>query len=230
MKKFDWNIEKIKKIVPECVNLSEVLDILNIPVKGNNTKTLRGILDKNNIDYSHFTGRARCYNTNYKTVEEYLNNTKRIKNSSLKEKLIKTGLKENKCEICGITEWQGKALTIQLHHINGNHLDNRIENLQMLCPNCHSQTESYGGLANKNPQKKYCPDCGKEISLNSTYCVVCSGKHKRRVEKPSKDLLIKELKETPNFRKLGERYNVTDNTVRKWCKSYGISHHTKDYK
>jgi 5-methylcytosine-specific restriction endonuclease McrA len=60
-------------------------------------------------------------------------------NPRLKERLIKEGLLENKCAICGnIGEWMGKALTLQLDHINGEHTDNRIENLRILCPNCHT--------------------------------------------------------------------------------------------
>ena len=57
--------------------------------------------------------------------------------------MYKLGLKENRCEICGITEWQGKSIQCELHHINGNPTDNRIENLQILCPNCHSQTDNF---------------------------------------------------------------------------------------
>lgn len=66
---------------------------MNIPRAGNNTKTLRDILDKAQIDYSHFTGRARKYNTNYIPAEEYLNSSKFITSFSLKEKLLKEGLK-----------------------------------------------------------------------------------------------------------------------------------------
>lgn len=63
----------------------------------------------------------------------------------LKSRLLGAGLKENRCEQCGISEWQGKPLNMQLHHINGDGLDNRLENLELLCANCHSQTSTYGG-------------------------------------------------------------------------------------
>jgi hypothetical protein len=65
--------------------------------------------------------------------------------SHLKGRLLREGLKENRCEICGITEWLGKPLSMELHHVNGDGKDNRLENLQLLCGNCHSQTDNWGG-------------------------------------------------------------------------------------
>jgi hypothetical protein len=65
--------------------------------------------------------------------------------SHLKQRLLREGLKENRCEQCGITEWRGRSLNMQLHHVNGDGLDNRLENVELLCANCHSQTETYGG-------------------------------------------------------------------------------------
>jgi DNA-binding CsgD family transcriptional regulator len=64
---------------------------------------------------------------------------------NLKLRLIKEGLKQNCCERCGLSEWRGDALTLALHHVNGERTDNRLGNLQLLCPNCHSQTENFAG-------------------------------------------------------------------------------------
>ena len=60
-------------------------------------------------------------------------------------RLLAEGLKEPQCERCGLTEWQGQDLSLELHHVNGDGRDNRLENLMLLCPNCHSQTDSWGG-------------------------------------------------------------------------------------
>ena len=61
----------------------------------------------------------------------------------LKNRLLAAGLKENKCECCGLTEWNGKSINMELHHIDGNRFNHRLENLILLCPNCHSQTDTF---------------------------------------------------------------------------------------
>jgi len=66
--------------------------------------------------------------------------------NNVKTRLLEAGLLQNRCSICGISEWLGRRLMCHLDHINGVNNDNRIENLRMICPNCHSQTSTYGGL------------------------------------------------------------------------------------
>lgn len=231
MNKYEWNLEQIKEAVKESINFTEVLEKIGVPRQGNNTKTLKNILISNDIDYSHFTGRARSYETNYIQASEYLDNTKKIKSSKLKEKLLKENLIENKCAICGISMWQDKHITLQLHHIDGNNENNSLENLQLLCPNCHSQTDNYCGTANSNVTKYYCQDCGVEITRGATYCSVCANKHRRKVEdRPSKEQLLTDFKELKSFVKVGKKYGISDNALRKWFSSYDLPTKAKELK
>jgi transposase-like protein len=78
-------------------------------------------------------------------LETYLIADRPQSRGNLKRRLLREGLKVARCEGCGIAEWRGKPLSLALHHINGDGHDNRLENLQLLCPNCHSQTENFAG-------------------------------------------------------------------------------------
>ena len=229
--KYDWNLERIKEVIPQCINFTEVLEMLSIPRQGNNSNTLKRLLDENNIDYSHFTGRARVYNNTSTSINEYLSNRVKITSGKLRKKLLAEGLKENQCAICGITKWHGKPIVCQLHHIDGNNQNNNLENLQILCPNCHSQTENYCGSANVNKTKYYCKDCGKEINKGSVYCTICSHKHTRKVkDRPSKEKLLQDFKELKSFVKIGAKYGVSDNAIRKWFIQVGLPSKSKELK
>jgi len=72
---------------------------------------------------------------------------------NLKKRLIEGGVKEDRCEACGITHWRGRKLSIQIHHKNGDGTDNRLQNLVFLCPNCHSQTDTFSGR-NRHRRRK----------------------------------------------------------------------------
>jgi len=76
-------------------------------------------------------------------IEDLLVAGRRRQRSHVKSRLFKAGLKENRCVDCGLDEWLGEPVGLALHHVNGDGNDNRLENLQLLCPNCHSQTPSF---------------------------------------------------------------------------------------
>ena len=132
------------ELVNKCSNISDVLRELGYSTNGNSWgyQIVKERMEKLNL---FFTKRNPMYQDNTALpLEKILIKDSEYNRTKLKTRLVKEGLKEYKCECCGISEWNGKRLTLQLHHINGIHNDNRLSNLQLLCPNCHSQTENFG--------------------------------------------------------------------------------------
>jgi ribosomal protein S14 len=80
-----------------------------------------------------------------RSLEDVFAGKVKMRSYNIRTRLIQEGYKENKCEECGINEWNGKTLVLELDHRNGDHDDNKLENLQILCPNCHSQTPTFRG-------------------------------------------------------------------------------------
>lgn len=153
----------------------------------------------------------------------------KVSNQSLKAKLIKFGLKEDKCAKCGLGPiWQGAPLVLQLDHINGDSRDNRLPNLRILCPNCHSQTDTFAGKNQANRERDktsyHCPDCGKSIHRGSQRCDTCARKARpKKLLVSSSDLYdLVHVQKMP-FTKIGERFGVSDNAIRKRCRKLNIS-------
>ncbi|MGZ3549904.1 MAG: HNH endonuclease [Vulcanimicrobiaceae bacterium] len=86
---------------------------------------------------------------------------------NVKTRLLRAGLLENRCQECGLAEWRGKPLSVHIDHINGVSTDHRLENLRMLCPNCHLQTHTYGGRNAKRGRCRVTPACKDEPILCS---------------------------------------------------------------
>ena len=138
--------EDIAKIVETSKSLSEVMRRLGYTAnRGNSFKGLKKYLDECEIDYSRFTkDNPDNFSHPKNELEDILVSGCTYTNMTrLKKRILREGLLGDKCSICGIKEWNGKPLVLQLDHINGDNRDNRIENLRLLCPNCHSQTETF---------------------------------------------------------------------------------------
>lgn len=132
------------ELVNKCSCISDILRELGYSTNGNSwgNQIVKERMKKLNL---FFTKKNQNYSKDNTVLplEKVLIKDSEYNRTKLKERLIKEGLKEYKCECCGITEWNNKPIALQLHHINGIHNDNRLSNLQLLCPNCHSQTDNF---------------------------------------------------------------------------------------
>ena len=139
-------LEELQQIVYESITFAEVMRKLGYTAnRGNSYGQFKKYLVDNNIDVSHFKGKSHGNSQTRKyTLDEILvKDTKYTNMTKLKNRVLEANLLEYKCAICGISHWNNKHLVLQLDHINGDNRDNRIENLRLLCPNCHSQTETF---------------------------------------------------------------------------------------
>lgn len=216
-------------IVNQSDSISDVIKRLGLNAFTGNTfrKVKKRIID-DDISISHFTYRRnnRHFNVN---IESYLVLSDRPMKSSIKEKLISHGLLKNQCYTCGQLPFHnGKELILQIHHINGNRYDNRIHNLSILCPNCHTQTHNYAGKNqrpsnNNTKKKKKCIYCAANIGIKSKVCRICYDKNVRKLKfNPSKDELEIMVNSMPIV-KVGLYYGVSDNSIRDRCIKLNIN-------
>lgn len=146
--KIVYSKDLLESNVKDCYTLSELCKRLGLAPRGSNFSTLKRKLDEFGVSYSHFTGRGWNKGQNLgpkKQLSEILIQNSLCKSYVVLRRLINEGLKERKCEKCGLSSWNGEQIPLELHHINGKHEDNRFENLMILCPNCHAQTDNYRG-------------------------------------------------------------------------------------
>ena len=141
--------EEFKAIIARNDSLSSCLRELGLGSKGSSAFTnLKKRIAELECSTAHFCAASTHGRTNGQPIpleQILIENSTYANTNNLKKRLINKGLLDYHCSICGIDKWQGKELVLQLDHINGVHNDNRLENLRLLCPNCHSQTDTYAG-------------------------------------------------------------------------------------
>lgn len=155
MKPRTYTDEEFIEAVKTSVSVRQVLTKLKLKFTGGNYQHFYSTVKKLQLDTNHFTGQAHCTSTeawNKKDISNYLIiGPKKGLSPRQRNYIFKNNLLGDSCVWCGLKNtWNGKPLKLQIDHINGNRYDNTLENLRFLCPNCHSQTETFCGLNKKN--------------------------------------------------------------------------------
>lgn len=233
----------ICELVKNNDNIHQVCILLGKRPTNMNYIKIRRIIDKYNIDTSHFKNQYKICAKKHIELDDVLCKNSEYKNiSNLRNRLIKSGIKEEKCECCGNSSWMGDKIPLELHHINGIRDDNRLENLQILCPNCHALTDNYCKRNHKTAtvyiyKTNICPVCQKEFSGGNKFCSKeCyeKNKNKKREEKgkitPTKETILIAAQEEKTMRGIEKRFGMGDNCIRKWCDKFGLPRKIKDLK
>lgn len=152
MKIATYNKEQFEEIVKNNISVAGSLRGLKLRPAGANYKWFHRKINEYGIDISHFTGGAWSRglklgpsNRAQKIEEILVENSTFTSTNNLKKKLFSHGIKQQKCEVCNNSIWNNKPIPLELHHLNGNNTDHRVENLIIICANCHAQTSHYRG-------------------------------------------------------------------------------------
>ncbi len=148
MKKCLYTDEDFIQAVLTSFSVRQALEKLGLNATGGNYASFHKRIKTLGVSTQHFTGslwsKGKTIGPKV-AIAEYLSNKLPITSHRLRLRLIAEGIKQHQCEICLTTEWMGVPVPLELDHINGNHEDNRLENLRILCPNCHYLTPTHRG-------------------------------------------------------------------------------------
>ena len=207
-----YQYEFFKNIIENSSTISDATRKLGLSTGRGNRKTITNYIKIYNIPTNHFQYKP-IGNVNklqkHKISEVLVENSTYTWTSTLKKRLYKEGLKKPICELCGQNEnWFGMKISLILDHINGINNDNRLENLQILCPNCNAGQETF---CRGNKRKK-------QINKNNDKYLK-SKINQRKVKRPLYEQLINEINEL-GYCATGRKYSVSDSAIRKWVKFY----------
>ena len=134
--KHSYTIEEFKSAVQGSYSIAQALNKLGVSPRGGNYRVFKKFEKLYEIDTSHFTGqghlKGKTHNFNTTPLSEILVKDYEYSSNKLRKRLISEGIKEHKCECCGLNEWLGESIPLELDHIDGDHYNNILENLKIL--------------------------------------------------------------------------------------------------
>lgn len=146
--KHQYTKEQLQEVIAQSSSIRQALQHLGISARGGNYQVIRKAVQQWGLDISHFTGQAHNRGKRLKPkrdVEDYLNNVAPIGSDRLRKRLLKDGILQPVCASCNNHMWLDLPIPLELDHINGNCNDNSLQNIRLLCPNCHALTSNYRG-------------------------------------------------------------------------------------
>lgn len=223
MTKYRYSLEEAAAAIETSTSLRQAMLKLGIAAQGGNYRVIKKLIEKYNLDASHFTGKAWNKGITIgpqKPIDDYLSNSISITSHKLRLRLIKEGIKEHLCENCGLSEWLGRPISLELNHIDGNNSNNNLINLSLLCPNCHAQTPNYRGLNKKKPKPLKILETLKSEPPKEKYI------QPTKILWPSIEDLVNMIKNS-SFLATSKQLGVSDNAVRKHLKKFGVDIRSK---
>jgi hypothetical protein len=209
-----WSDEDLIAAIPVSKTYADVIRILGLSEKSaGNWATVQKHIKRLGLDTSHFD-RYHGIRTSglipKKPLSEIMVQESTYSTHSLAKRLVSEGIRDQKCTRCGLTEWQGVPVPLELDHINGVPNDHRDHNLRFLCPNCHALTPTWRGRGRK---KTVLCECGRPKFKTSSRCQECSN-----FAWPSVDRLI-QMRETMSLAKIGKQLGVAGQSVGRYIRN-----------
>lgn len=217
-----WTDDDLAAAIAASRTIADALRLMGLSVSPGNYKTVAKYVKLLGLSTDHHTGKAHgtSITPQKQPLESILVQGSTYNTSHLRKRLIKEGLLEEGCAECSLgPEWRGRPLTLQLDHVNGDPSDNRLENLRLLCPNCHTQTKNFTGRNIRGRYRKAVRrcECGTPISKTSEACNRCRGLRASKITWPPADKLALDVARS-SYTDVAKELGVSDNAIRKYLR------------